>query len=673
MIASSDGELKPLPKPSVDTGMGLERLTAVMQGVHTDYDTDIFRYLITAAAKLARINDLTNNSLRVISDHIRSCSFLITDGVVPSNEGRGYVLRRIIRRAIRHGKQLGIASPFFYQLVQPLIDVMGDAYPELIKGKSLVEQTLKREEEQFIQTLEQGLKILEQTIARLHHEKVIPGETVFRLYDTYGFPVDLTADIARERNLSIDFAGFEQEMEKQRKRSQEMSKFELDTYSVEGKTEFHGYKTLKQDAIVTHIYLPPPKKKADEIASTHGMEYSTELKPHEYGFIVLNHSPFYAEGGGQVGDQGLLEFGDKKQYKFIVENTIKKDQAFLHYGHSPDGILKINDNVHAIVDRTKRQATALNHSATHLLHAALRQILGEHVTQKGSLVDPEKLRFDFSHPQPLTAEQIKEIENLVNEEIRTNDKGEISETTPDEAIKSGAMGLFGEKYGAKVRTLKFGEFSHEICGGTHVHRTGDIGLFKITTETGIAAGIRRIEAVTGKGALEYITKEELQLLQAAALLKTSRDNINDKLEQLVDRNRNLEKQLEQLQQKLIGNLGTDIITEAKDIKGVKILAKQIEGADNKALRNLLDQLKNKFGTAAIVLASVNDNRVTLIAGVTKDLITKIKAGALVNFVAEQVGGKGGGRPDLAEAGGNKPEALAEALASVPAWIEHHLQ
>jgi alanyl-tRNA synthetase len=660
---SANGELKPLPKPSVDTGMGLERLTTVMQGVHTVYDTDIFRHLITAAAKLANLDDLSNNSLRVISDHIRSCSFLIADGVVPSNEGRGYVLRRIIRRAIRHGKQLGIASPFFYLLVQPLIEVMGDAYPELIKTKSLLEQTLKREEEQFIQTLDQGLKSLEQTISHLHHEKVIPGETVFKLYDTYGFPVDLTADIARERDLSIDFAGFEQEMEKQRKRSQETSKFELDTTTFEGTTEFHGYEKLVKEATITHIY---------RINKNNNTISVNELHPNDYGYIVLDHSPFYAEGGGQVGDQGLLEFGNKKQYRFIVENTIKKDQAFLHYGHSTEGNLKINDAVHAIVDKRKRLATALNHSATHLLHAALRQILGDHVTQKGSLVDPDKLRFDFSHAQPLTAEEIKLIENLVNQEIRNNEEGVIKETTPDEAIKNGAMGLFGEKYGSKIRTLKFGDFSHEICGGTHVHRTGDIGLFKITNETGIAAGIRRIEAVTGKGALDYIAKEELQLQQAATLLKTSRDNLNDKLEQLVDRNRTLEKQLEQLQQKLMGSLGSDLINEAKDIKGIKILAKQIEGVDNKALRNLLDQLKNKFGTAAIVLASVNDNRVTLVAGVTKDTITKIKAGELVNFVAEKVGGKGGGRPDLAEAGGNQPEALAEALASVPAWIEQHL-
>ncbi len=663
---SADGELIPLPKPSVDTGMGLERLTTVMQGVHTIYDTDIFKHLIAAAAKIADITDLKNNSLRVISDHIRSCSFLITDGVVPSNEGRGYVLRRIIRRAIRHGKQLGIPSPFFYQLVQPLIEVMGDAYPELIKNKSHVEQTLKREEEQFIQTLDQGLKILEQSISRLHHETVIPGETVFRLYDTYGFPVDLTADIARERNLVIDFAGFEQEMEKQRKRSQEMSKFELDTASFAGTTEFHGYKKLTQDAMVTHIY----HIQKDDISAGKTMAVN-DLKPHEFAYVVLNHSPFYAESGGQVGDQGIIEFGDNNQHKFIVENTIKKDQAYLHYGHSPSGQLKINENVHAVVDKVKRKATALNHSATHLLHAALRQILGEHVTQKGSLVDPDKLRFDFSHPQPLTAEQIKEIENSVNEEIRANEMGEVEETTPDEAIKSGATGLFGEKYGAKVRTLKFGDYSHEICGGTHVHRTGDIGLFKITYETGIAAGIRRIEAVTGKGALEYIAKEEMQLLQAANLLKTSRDNFSDKLAQLIENNRNLEKQLETLRQKMANAAQTDLNPET--IHGVKILARHIEGSDNKTLRNMLDQLKNKFGTSAIILASVTDNRVILVAGVTKDLINKIKAGDLVNFVAEQVGGKGGGRPDLAEAGGNKPEALASALASVPTWIERQLQ
>lgn len=663
---SADGELSTLPKPSVDTGMGLERLTTVMQGVHTIYDTDIFKHLIAAAGKLADITDLKNNSLRVISDHIRSCSFLICDGVTPSNEGRGYVLRRIIRRAIRHGKQLGIPSPFFYQLVQPLIEVMGDAYPELIKNKSHVEQTLKREEEQFIQTLDQGLKILEQSISRLHHESVIPGETVFRLYDTYGFPVDLTADIARERNLTIDFAGFEQEMEKQRRRSQETSKFELDTTSFEGATEFHGYKKLSQDATVTHIYHINKKENAAGTTSQ-----VNELKPHEFAYIVLNHSPFYAESGGQVGDQGILEFGDKQQHKFIVENTIKKDQAYLHYGHSPSGQIKINENVHAIVDKAKRKATALNHSATHLLHAALRHILGEHVTQKGSLVDPDKLRFDFSHPQPLTAEQIKEIENSVNEEIRANEEGVITETTPDEAMKSGAMGLFGEKYGASVRTLKFGDYSHEICGGTHVHRTGDIGLFKITSETGIAAGIRRIEAVTGKGALDYVAKEEMQLQQAATLLKTSRDNFSEKLTQLIDNNRNLEKQIEMLRQKIANAIQTDLNPEV--IHGVKILAKHIEGSDNKTLRNMLDQLKNKFGTSAIVLASVIDNRVILVAGVSKDLVNNIKAGDLVNFVAEQVGGKGGGRPDLAEAGGNKPEALATALASVSTWIASHLQ
>lgn len=669
------GELKPLPKPSVDTGSGLERLSAVLQRKHNNYDTDCFTLIIKKATELAKVANTNNipektlTSLRVIADHIRSCAFLIADGVVPSNEGRGYVLRRIIRRAVRHGQKLNIESPFFWKLVDPLIAIMGDAYPELIHRKEVIIQILHREEEQFEVTLEKGLKIFEQTIDRnVQDTKLIPGDIVFLLYDTYGFPVDLTEDMARERNLSIDFAGFEQEMEKQRKRSQETSKFELKTTAqFAGKTEFTGYENeaLQEQAIITHIY--PYSENADEKQDIQPIQ---ELLPGQLGIIVLNTTPFYAESGGQVGDQGILEL--VKGNDFIVKNTQKRGTAYLHIGKSTTGTFKVGDKVLAIVNKNARQATALNHSATHLLHAALRKVLGNHVTQKGSLVEPERLRFDFAHHQPLTVDELNDIENLVNQEIRANYKGEVNEGTPEEAVKKGAMALFGEKYGEKVRTLKFGSFSHEICGGTHVARTGDIGLFKIIAESGIAAGVRRIEAVTGLGALQWVSAEEAQLQEAASLLKTTRDTINNKLQQILDHNRDLEKRIEQLQTKLAATTVIELAQQAQIINGIKLLTSQLDDTDNKTLRTLLDQLKNKLGSAVVVLATAHEGKVSIVAGVAKEITAKIKAGDLVNFVAQQVGGKGGGRPDMAEAGGNNPAGLTNALASVKEWVENKL-
>jgi alanyl-tRNA synthetase len=639
---AADGTLTPLPKPSVDTGMGLERIAAVMQHVNNNYDIDLFQNLVKFIAKLSGTKDLTNTSLRVIADHIRSCTFLIVDGVVPSNEGRGYVLRRIIRRALRHGNKLGLTEPFFYKLVKPLVHEMGEAYPELVKAQAHIETTLRQEEEQFSLTLSQGLKLFDQAVADLHGT-LIPGETLFKLYDTYGFPIDLTADIARERLLSVDYEGFNKAMEKQRDRSRQSSKFTAD-YAIGANmqaTEFLGYKdVLTGEGKIIALYRD-------------GLAVET-LNAGDEGSVILDVTPFYAESGGQVGDQGELR---GKDFLFQVSDTTKQGATHVHAGKVESGTLKIGASTKSSVNEERREATVLNHSATHLLHMVLRKILGEHVVQKGSLVEPERLRFDFSHSSPLTPEQIKRIDQDVNLEIRANHEASIKVSTPEQAIAEGAMGLFGEKYGDEVRVISFGE-SKELCGGTHAHRTGDIGLFLITSESGIAAGIRRLEAVTGAGALAWIEAREAESKQ--------------KLLNADERTRALEKQLAQLKEKLAGNLSQDLAAQAKDVKGIKFLAVKLDNVDSKSMRSTVDQLKNKLGSSVIALASVNDGKVSFIAGVSKDKTDKVKAGELVSMLASQVGGKGGGRPDLAEAGGTQPENVDKALASVQAWIEERL-
>ena len=655
---ASNGEMTPLPKPSVDTGMGLERLAAVMQGVHSNYEIDLFQNLIRAAADVTGCKDLHDNSLKVIADHIRACAFLITDGILPSNEGRGYVLRRIIRRAVRHGYQLGRTEPFFYKLVAALVKEMGDAYPELVKASAQVERVLRSEEEKFAETLEQGMKILEIDIAKLSG-KEIPGETIFRLYDTYGFPVDLTNDIARERNLSLDMEGFEREMDKQRDRARSASQFGVDYHAqvqLDGATDFTGYEYLRDTARVT--------------ALLHDGKKVERLGAGEQGVVVLEKTPFYAESGGQVGDQGILQGTD---VRFRVQDTQKQSSGvFTHIGVVEEGSLQVGDEVEAIVNEEVRRATMLNHSATHLLHAALRKVLGEHVAQKGSLVQPDRLRFDFSHFEPVTTEQLLEIEKLVNDEIRKNADVETRVTDYDTAVASGAMALFGEKYGDNVRVLRIGDFSTELCGGTHVERAGDIGLFKILSETGIASGVRRIEAVTGARAIDYIETLEQHLNRLASLLKGSQDDVENRVVQLLDKNRKLEKELEQIKGKMASSAGSELAGSAVDIKGIKVLAALLDGVDPKSLRDTVDQLKNKLGTAAIVLATVQDGKVSLVAGVTKDTMGQIKAGDLVNMVATQVGGKGGGRPDMAQAGGNNPDALPTALQAVPDWVQQQI-
>lgn len=643
---ASDGTLTPLPKPSVDTGMGLERIAAVMQGVHNNYDTDLFQPLIKAMATLAGMQDLTHFSLRVIADHIRSCSFLITDGVVPSNEGRGYVLRRIIRRALRHGNKLGLTQPFFYQLVQPLVDLMGKAYPELTKAQAHIEKTLRQEEEQFSVTLSQGLKLFEQIVSELK-DKVIPGEAVFKLYDTYGFPADLTADIARERDLSIDYPTFEAEMNKQRERSRQASQFTVE-YNVaqdgnEVPTEFTGHKNLLVES-------QPETGKI--LAIYREGKFVDVLNVGEKGSIVLDRTPFYAESGGQVGDQGILR--NDHQALFKVSDTIKQGHMHLHLGKLEKGVLRVSDAVHTEVDAKRRAATVLNHTATHLLHMVLKSVLGEHAIQKGSLVEPDRLRFDFAHSAPLTPDEIKSIETKVNEVVRANYTGNVQVTTPDEAIASGAVALFGEKYGSKVRVVRFGP-SVELCGGTHAEHTGDIGIFKITTESGVASGIRRIEAVTGEGALRFIEKQEAEFKQ--------------KLAQADERVHVLEKEVQQLKDKLAQLFSRDLASHAKQIGELKVLATIVEGLDGKALRQAMDHLKLTLGSAVIVLASVKENKVGLVGGVTADLVDRLSAREVTNMVATQIGGKGGGRADLAEAGGNKPEALEKALLSVYTWVE----
>ena len=652
------GKLNPLPKPSVDTGMGLERLAAVMQGVHSNYEIDLFVNLIKAAAAVTGCDDLQNNSLKVIADHIRSCAFLIVDGVLPSNEGRGYVLRRIIRRAIRHGHKLGMREPFFYKLVAHLAEDMGEAFPELPTAQAMVERVLRQEEERFAETLDQGMQILEQAIAGLK-DKVIPGTTIFKLYDTYGFPADLTGDIARERGLRLDMAGFNREMDAQRERARAASQFHITDAGemhLDVCTPFIGYEQLEENTKV--------------IALFHGGQAADSLEEGQEGVVVLERTPFYAESGGQVGDKGLLEEAD---VSFDVSDTQKVgSETVLHIGKIGRGTINVGDIITASVDKDMRKATANNHSATHLLHAALRRVLGEHVTQKGSLVEADRLRFDFSHFEPINAEQLAEIESLVNAQIRNNLAVETRIMSHQDAINRGAMALFGEKYGEKVRVLSMGDFSIELCGGTHVARTGDIGLFKIINETGIAAGVRRIEAVTGQQALKWIDQGEHQLQHIASLLKTDRAGVEERVAQLLERSRGLEKELERLKGKLASSQGDDLVNQAVDIQGVKVLAAQLEAADPKGLRDTLDQLKNKLGSAAIVLATVQGDKVSLVAGVSKDQTQAIKAGDLVNLVAQQVGGKGGGRPDMAQAGGNQPQALPAALASVPEWVRDKL-
>ncbi|HKS57737.1 MAG TPA: alanine--tRNA ligase [Steroidobacteraceae bacterium] len=653
---SAEGVLTPLPKPSVDTGMGLERTAAVMQGVHSNYEIDLFVHLIAAAAAATNTKDLGSKSLRVIADHIRACAFLVADGVIPSNEGRGYVLRRVIRRAIRHGYMLGQTQPFFYTLVAALDKEMGDAFPELRTQRSQIERVLKQEEERFAETLSRGLALLDGAIAALKGSKVIPGKAVFDLYDTFGFPVDLTADIARERELTIDVPGFEKLMEEQRRRSQEASKFGVDLttgVTIEGKTAFSGYEHLSDTGAV--------------VALLRGKEHIETLKAGDEGQVILDHTPFYAESGGQVGDTGVLVNGAAE---FQVSDTLKVGSAYAHIGRVVRGQIKMGDRLEARVDAVRRRAIMLNHSATHLLHAALRKVLGTHVTQKGSLVAPDRLRFDFAHFAPLTAQELHEIERLVNEEIRGNAAAETKLMPYEAAVASGAMALFGEKYDDEVRVLRIGDFSTELCGGTHVARAGDIGLFKIVSEGGIAAGVRRIEAVTGQGALDWVVRTEQSLRDIAALIKANRDDVDDKVKQLVERNRKLEREVAGLKSKLASGQGGDLSSTAVEIAGVKVVATRIDGADAPALRDAVDQLKSKLRSAAIVLASVQaPDKIVLIAGVTQDQIAKVKAGDLVNVVAQKVGGRGGGRPDMAQAGGNDPARLDEALAGVAPWVE----
>jgi alanyl-tRNA synthetase len=655
---AADGTLTPLPKPSVDTGMGLERIAAVSQGVHSNYEIDLFQKLLTAAAKLANTTDLNQSSLRVIADHIRSCAFLIADGVMPSNEGRGYVLRRIIRRAIRHGYRLGIHEVFFYQLVAPLVEEMGEAFPELKANQAQVERVLQKEEQRFAETLGQGMKILEACVAKLHGT-VISGDVVFQLYDTYGFPVDLTADFARENNLTVDHAGFEIAMNAQRDRARSASSFGGDYHQdikLDSQTEFTGYDHLDDTAHIVALYQQG--------------QAVDHLNAGEEGLVVLDKTPFYAESGGQVGDSGQIVVAGAV---FEVSDTQKQGGTlFLHEGKLVSGALSTGQTALTTVNATARKATELNHSATHILHAALRQTLGDHVTQKGSLVNTERLRFDFSHFEPVTDEQIAVLERLVNEQIRLNNPVSAQVMAKDDAVKAGAMALFGEKYGAEVRVLKIGEFSTELCGGTHVDRAGDIGCFKIISETGVAAGVRRIEAVTGQGCIDWLAERDKALTSIASLLKSPADKTAEKVEQLLEKNRSLEKQLERLTAKLASAAGNELIAQAVEINGVKVLAVKLNDVAASSLRDMADQLKNKLGTCAIVLAVVDGDKVSLVAGVSKDTMGKVKAGELVNFVATQVGGKGGGKPDLAQAGGTNPAALAGALAGVTAWVQEKL-
>ncbi|BBN60195.1 alanine--tRNA ligase [Hydrogenovibrio marinus] len=651
---SADGTLTPLPKPSVDTGMGLERLAAVMQKEHNNYDIDLFKAIVQKASELTGEKNLTNSSLRVIADHIRSCSFMIVDGVLPSNEGRGYVLRRIIRRAIRHGYKLGQTQAFFHKLVPVLVEQMGDAYPELVKEQANVERALKLEEERFAETLENGMKILEEDIASLQSD-VISGTTAFKLYDTYGFPLDLTADVARERGLTVDEVGFEREMEAQRERARSASNFSAQSkgkIDFNGQTKFLGYHKDDADGVIQAIFVG----EASVDSAVEGQD----------AIVILDQTPFYGESGGQAGDSGSLTEG---MNSFHVDDCQKQGGAFLHIGRVTAGQLKVGQTLHAQVDVAARRASEKNHSATHLLHAALRQILGTHVQQKGSLVQPERLRFDFAHFEPISAEKLLEIEKLVNHNIMLNTPVCTEEMNIEAAKSKGAMALFGEKYGDVVRVVDMGTFSIELCGGTHVNSTGQIGPFRILSETGIASGVRRIEAVTGEGAWDAIYKNEQTLLNISAAVKSDKQQVENKVLQLVAEQREQEKLIKQLQSKLASSQGSDLASSVVKMGDVSVLAAKLEGADVNTLRETLDSLRDKLEPAIIVLSAVMDDKVTLVAGVSKSITKTYKAGELVNHVASQVGGKGGGRPDMAQAGGNDPSKLDEALASVQAWVE----
>ncbi|MBI3546875.1 MAG: alanine--tRNA ligase [Gammaproteobacteria bacterium] len=656
----AQGKLTPLPKPSVDTGMGLERIAAVQQGVHSNYQIDLFQNLIAAVIAITGSSEKQSHSLNVVADHIRAAAFLIADGVLPSNEGRGYVLRRIIRRAIRHGHRLGAQETFFYKLVGPLCEQMGDAYPELNKTRAQIEQALKQEEDRFNETLEQGLKILEDDIASLKTD-IITGATIFKLYDTYGFPVDLTRDVAMEHNLKLDMAGFEREMDAQRERARAASSFksaEIGTLMVDKPTQFTGYERLQDEGKILQL------TRAADVANVE------ILKPGEAGSVVLERTPFYAESGGQTGDRGVLRVGDAW---FRVHDTHKHGQIHIHKGQVEKGQLRVGDKAMAEVDALFRRAIMLNHSATHLMHKALRDVLGAHVQQKGSLVNDQRTRFDFAHSAPLTAEQIAEVERRVNEQVLRNEDTRSRVMDMDSARSEGAMALFGEKYGSEVRVLNIGD-SIELCGGTHVRRTGDIGLFKVISESGVASGVRRIEAVTGPGVLAYLNERENKLREVAEILRASPEEAPRRAEQLQTRVKSLEKELEQLRGKLASGEATDLMSQVKEVKGIRVLAARLDGVDAKGLREAMDKLKDKLAPAALVLASVTDNsKVTLIAGVTKDLLGRLHAGELVNQVALGVGGKGGGRPDMAQAGGTDPAGLAAALQAVPAWIEQQLK
>jgi len=654
---SAGGEMTPLPKPSVDTGMGLERTAAVMQGVHSNYDIDMFANLIDATAKVLGVKKDGSSSLNVIVDHIRACAFLITDGVLPGNEGRGYVLRRIIRRAARHGKKLGVDETFFHKLVEPLCSEMGDAYPELVKARSHVEKVLEKEERRFAETLDQGMEILESAIGSLKG-KELPGDIAFKLYDTYGFPVDLTADIARESDLTVDQQGFEEQMEAQRDRARAASKFGIGDESgikTDLETRFSGYEGVDSASKVVALY-----KGGDSVDS---------LTDGDEGVVILDSTPFYAESGGQVGDTGYI---NTAKSSFVVNDTQKSGKANIHVGNMHHGAISVGDKVNADVDSERRAAIVLNHSATHLMHAALRQVLGDHVQQKGSLVAPDRLRFDFSHYEGVTDEQQQQIEDLVNQQIRRNIPAETKLMSYDNAVASGAIALFGEKYDDEVRVLRLGDgFSVELCGGTHVSSTGDIGVFKITSEGGVASGVRRIEAVTGSNAMEWIAANQQSLDKVASILKSPRDQAATKAEQLLRRNKELEKELAATKQQLLTG-GAGVAEDVTEIAGIKVLASRMDGADAKTLRDAVDKFKDKLQSAVVVLGSVEDGKVWLAAGVTKNNTDRIRAGDVIKPVAELVGGKGGGRPDFAQAGGSDPEALDAALASVPGWVSEQL-
>jgi alanyl-tRNA synthetase len=663
----AQGKLTPLPRPSVDTGMGLERLAAVMQGVHSNYEIDLFALLVTAAAEVTETDNLQSKSLRVIADHIRACSFLIADGVLPSNEGRGYVLRRIIRRAIRHGYKLGAQDPFFHRLVASLETAMGEAYPELKAKRAHVERVLVQEEQRFAETLSHGMRHLEDAITGLPAGSEIPGDTVFRLYDTYGFPEDLTADIARERFLRVDHAGFEAAMGAQRARARKASRFEAvagGLPSLDKATEFVGYDTLAASSEVVALF-DAEGKAVDALELGDTLEDGAADTAGVTGTVVLAATPFYAEGGGQVGDTGTLTADG---LRFDVADTRRLGVAYGHVGQLVQGRLAVGATLHAAVDAGRRAATVLNHSATHLLHAALRQVLGDHVQQKGSLVAPDRLRFDFAHYEALTADELERIESIVNEQVRVNAAAETQVLSYDDAIAAGALAFFGDKYGDKVRVLGIGDFSVELCGGTHVSRAGDIGLFKIVAESGIAAGVRRIEAVTGAGALAWVRDNERTLSEAAGLLKGGRDEVPAKLGLLVNRTRQLEREIEQLKAKLASGTGRDLLDNVRTVAGVKLLVARIDGADSKALRASADQLKDKLGSGVVVLGGVEGDKVRLVAGVTRDLTDRFRAGDIIKPIASQVGGSGGGRPDFAQAGGTLPDQLDTALGLVESTL-----